>query len=382
MKNMKKEKYTQHLVALILCLIMGTTFIMPKILTAQTAQDDYEVLAPLPCIPTKSVDANGNPTGGTSCQDGENLTKISFKTYVQYAFNLLVALTAVTAVVMIVWGGLEYMTSLSAGGKSSGLNRVKNALVGLVLVLSSYLIIRTIDPRFVAIPTTLVPKLQLKDNLTKNTSGEFFNQLATDANYYHTETQEAIAAREAAKAAIDADLTKLNDLEKQYDQAVLDGNFDKTNELSNQITDLNEHISAAKSAQVYNTYKAAIDGTMNSLIQSRDPSGNIDLRGNSPATIKSAENLMDHAYTSGISKLQQSDSSPENIQNFKNDYFYSRSQLTMQEYVVGGKTSNQDIRTLQDRVHQDIDSTTDTNQKLQLQQRLVAVTATLKSGRK
>src|SRR5690348_172173 len=70
---------------------------------AATASDKYEVLAPLPCIQSQGVD----------CQQGnlQPATKVDFKSYVQYIVNLAIALSAVTAVFMIVWGGFEYITS-------------------------------------------------------------------------------------------------------------------------------------------------------------------------------------------------------------------------------------------------------------------------------
>jgi hypothetical protein len=60
---------------------------------------------------------------------------------------------------MVVWGGFRYMTTASFTTKASGLETVRKALLGLLLVLCSYLLLRTIDPRLVAIPSTLVTPL-------------------------------------------------------------------------------------------------------------------------------------------------------------------------------------------------------------------------------
>ena len=126
---------------------------------------NYTLLEPLPCV-------EGN---GSGCKTGTQVTTVDFKNYVQYMFNLVIALAAVAAVFMIVWGGFQYMTSESINKKGDGLKTVQNAVYGLLLVLSSFLILRTIDPRLVEIPTTLVKPLEIK--VDTNLTGSFFNNV-------------------------------------------------------------------------------------------------------------------------------------------------------------------------------------------------------------
>ena len=134
-------------------LTLTCTFAIPSVSLAVDTPISYTLLAPLPCIAT---------TTSSGCTPNSPINQVNFQQYVTYAINLLIALAAVAAVFMIVWGGFEYMTSASFSTKSDGLAKVRNAVYGLVLVLASYLIIKTIDPRFVNIPTTLVPQLKLK----------------------------------------------------------------------------------------------------------------------------------------------------------------------------------------------------------------------------
>jgi hypothetical protein len=112
----------------------------------------YTALEPLPCIPGNGITCAS--TGGTQ-------TQFSFQNYLQYLFNLIIAVAAAAAVFMITYGGFQYMTTDSWEGKKGGLEKVKGALLGLVLILTSYLILRTIDPRLVAIPSTLVKPLNI-----------------------------------------------------------------------------------------------------------------------------------------------------------------------------------------------------------------------------
>jgi hypothetical protein len=109
----------------------------------------YTLLEPLPCIPGQ----------GVTCTAGQQIKEVNFKDYVQYLFNLLIGIAAVSAVFMIVLGGFQYMTSDAYNTKSEGLAKAKNAILGLLLVLCSFLILQTIDPRLVQINETFVPAL-------------------------------------------------------------------------------------------------------------------------------------------------------------------------------------------------------------------------------
>lgn len=63
-------------------------------------------------------------------------------------FQLLIGIAAALAVIMIVIGGIEYMSTDAISGKSDGRKKIENALWGLALAISSYLILSTIDPYF------------------------------------------------------------------------------------------------------------------------------------------------------------------------------------------------------------------------------------------
>ena len=130
--------------------------------TGNANDQSYTLLEPLPCISGGSINC-GTDNSGTNL-----VTQVSLTTYLQYAFNLLIALSAVAAVFMIVWGGFEYMISEIPGVKTDGLKKVQNALIGLVMVLASYLIMRTVNPDLV---TPLV------SNNTNNTDNNSANQV-------------------------------------------------------------------------------------------------------------------------------------------------------------------------------------------------------------
>jgi len=104
--------------------------------TTQSNQLEYVVLAPLPDVGTES--------GG--------VTKISnLASYIRGMFQFLIGLAVLLAVIMIIFGGIEYMTTDAISGKSAGKQRINNALLGLLLAIGSYLILYTIDPSILEI---------------------------------------------------------------------------------------------------------------------------------------------------------------------------------------------------------------------------------------
>ncbi len=64
-------------------------------------------------------------------------------------FNWAIAIAVASALVMIIWGGIEYMTTDSWSGKNDGRTKIQNALLGLGLALISWLLLYTINPELV-----------------------------------------------------------------------------------------------------------------------------------------------------------------------------------------------------------------------------------------
>lgn len=97
---------------------------------AQTpAPREYVPLIPLPGV---TVGQNGI---------------VTLSDYLPGAFNLAVGIALALAFVMITAGGVVYATSDSTGGKASGREYIENALIGLLLVIGSFVILQTINPR-------------------------------------------------------------------------------------------------------------------------------------------------------------------------------------------------------------------------------------------
>ncbi len=60
--------------------------------------------------------------------------------------KVLIGIAAVLAMIMIVAGGIQYMTSGLVSSKEAGKHRITNAIIGLLIALGAYIILFTINP--------------------------------------------------------------------------------------------------------------------------------------------------------------------------------------------------------------------------------------------
>ena len=81
--------------------------------------------------------------------------KVDFATYIESGFKTFLAVVVIIAIVMLTASGLQYITAGSGGGKGEAKNRAMAALLGLLIALSAYLILRTINPDLVNINFSL-----------------------------------------------------------------------------------------------------------------------------------------------------------------------------------------------------------------------------------
>ncbi len=70
----------------------------------------------------------------------------AFGDYLNKMIIIIIGLCVVMAVIMITLGGMQYMTTELISGKEAGKERIRNALLGLLLVLGAYTILYTINP--------------------------------------------------------------------------------------------------------------------------------------------------------------------------------------------------------------------------------------------
>src|SRR5680860_5699 len=76
--------------------------------------------------------------------DGAN-----FITYASLIFKALLVIAISLAVLQIVLGGFGYITSATGAGKGDGKKKINDALLGLLIILLSWLVLNAINPDLV-----------------------------------------------------------------------------------------------------------------------------------------------------------------------------------------------------------------------------------------
>ncbi len=129
------------------------------------------LLAPLPY----SGDAEKNPGG-----------------YIEAIYKLSIGIAGVLAVLMIVIGGIEYIASAANPSlKESAKKRIWAAIGGLLLALSAYIILNTINPKLVGfdfkltpitIPEKIDPKTKSKNSIGSGGEKYVWIKIPTNKN--------------------------------------------------------------------------------------------------------------------------------------------------------------------------------------------------------
>lgn len=199
-------------------IILSIFILLP--LFSFAASTDYTLLEPLPPIENSGQSIN--------CDDPnlKMVCKIDSNHYIAYVFNFSIAFASVAAVIVIIIAGFEYATSGIANVKSDAKNRITNAILGLVTILCSYLILKTIDPRLVDISTEL-PVIEAPGQIFNydglaDIAEDRINQDLTDAvkQAKPLEQKAASLRAEAAEYKRQAELA-LSDPEKSGELSIL-----------------------------------------------------------------------------------------------------------------------------------------------------------------
>ena len=98
---------------------------------------DYQLLTPLP--------DPSSPGNQITTFDPTNDKALGH--YLNVILKIFIGICAVLAMVMIVLGGIEYMTSELISSKESGKKKITGAIFGLILALGSYALLNTINPK-------------------------------------------------------------------------------------------------------------------------------------------------------------------------------------------------------------------------------------------
>lgn len=76
---------------------------------------------------------------------GQDTSKGDLAPYLVTLYQVGIWTAVILAIASIIWGGVQYITSVGGEGKSSGKEMIQSALFGLLLALGSYIILKTIN---------------------------------------------------------------------------------------------------------------------------------------------------------------------------------------------------------------------------------------------
>jgi len=89
-----------------------------------------------------------------------NYATRSLGVYVNSAFNLIISLVAMLAVLRVITGGFKYMTTEAIGAKGDARETIQGAVFGLILLLGSWLILNTVNPQILDLSALQFESLQ------------------------------------------------------------------------------------------------------------------------------------------------------------------------------------------------------------------------------
>ena len=112
----------------------------------------------VPIVPNPSVPIPG--VTFTPAVEEESFISIPYLAqYISGIYRLSVGLGAILAAIMIVFGGFKYMLAASLPDVKDGKTIITDAVIGLAVLLSSFLILKTINPKLVEVSPLRVQRI-------------------------------------------------------------------------------------------------------------------------------------------------------------------------------------------------------------------------------
>lgn len=98
------------------------------------------------------METNWPPSpAGMSLSTSSTLTNL-----IQYAYEWVFALAGLAFFISLIYAGIQYLSSMGDPAKTkSAMDRIKNAFIGIILLLSSWLILNTINPDLTSFKITV-----------------------------------------------------------------------------------------------------------------------------------------------------------------------------------------------------------------------------------
>ena len=150
-------------------------------------ETDYYPLSPLPGVgKTDCIPENDKTTCIDTAPEGTK-PGTAFASYLNAMITIFIGLCAVLAMIMIIMGGIQYMTSELVSGKEAGKKSIMNAVFGLILALGAYAILNTLNPDLLDMSLGNMTTQTIQLQTTEKTIGSS-SPPATDSDIEKTAT--------------------------------------------------------------------------------------------------------------------------------------------------------------------------------------------------
>lgn len=134
----------------------------PETSTPVNTDTTYTPLAPLPGLGNAICkDTKGNDVACIDTKPDPKTNPCPFGNYLNIIIKLVLGIAGVLAMVMIVMGGIQYMTSDLISSKEAGKETIQHAILGLLLALGAFLILNTINPKLLSACLDKLPQAKI-----------------------------------------------------------------------------------------------------------------------------------------------------------------------------------------------------------------------------
>ncbi|MFA5047471.1 MAG: glycoside hydrolase family protein [Patescibacteria group bacterium] len=137
--------------------------------------------APVMFTPNITIGSNFVAKTGYPASDGSLLGK-----YIQAWYTLIISVVGIIATVMLMWGGLKWLTSRgNAGAISDAKEIIWSAIIGLALTLLSWTVLSLINPQLLTMKDINLPNIVYKgstDPLLGSSANRFSGEAGTGHN--------------------------------------------------------------------------------------------------------------------------------------------------------------------------------------------------------
>lgn len=116
----------------------------------------FSILIPYVALGAIKLNLDYPQFGGFDLEKNQSLPEI-----IAWVYYFIVGIAALSAFIMLVWGGVQWLISGAIPAQASDArDKIKNALLGLLLVLGSFLIIQLINPELTLFGALVIDPVQ------------------------------------------------------------------------------------------------------------------------------------------------------------------------------------------------------------------------------